>query len=259
MRSLPEERSSIAHRAWRGWAQGDIALKVVSWNLLRRVGAAVEDVAALIRREKPDLLLMQEATEEMETLPRLVGGHFHWEPLPSRIHGLAAWSPHPLPPPQSLPLPVSRMPGRVPPRMAQLVRLGNITIANVHLSHGQLLNRWQLLRIAGAIEGPAAVIGDYNAVGPTRMPGFKDVGPREPTLLAASNVLRFRLDRCLVRGLSCAEARTLEQGPSDHRPIALEIGPLKIDLSEPAPKRAASGVVAANALKRWRSRAEKPV
>jgi endonuclease/exonuclease/phosphatase (EEP) superfamily protein YafD len=243
--------------------KGGVALKVISWNLLRRTGAAVEDVAALIQQEKPDLLLMQEATEEIETLPHLVGGHFHWEPLPGRIHGLAAWSPHPLPPPQSLPLPVSRMPGRVPPRMAQLVRLGSITIANVHLSHGQLLNRWQLLRIAGAIDGPAAVIGDYNAVGPTRMPGFKDVGPREPTLVA-SNVLRFRLDRCLVRGLSCAEARALEQGPSDHRPIALEIGPLKIDLTAPAPKaskRAASGVVAASALKRWRSRgrAAKPV
>ena len=67
--------------------KGGTALKVISWNLLRRVGAAVEDVAALVQQEKPDLLLMQEATEEMETLPRLVGGHFHWEPLPGRIHG----------------------------------------------------------------------------------------------------------------------------------------------------------------------------
>ena len=74
-------------------------MKVVSWNLLRLTGAAVEDVVLLIEREKPDLLLMQEATQDMERLPVLAGGHFHWEPLPSRIHGLAAWSPHPLPPP----------------------------------------------------------------------------------------------------------------------------------------------------------------
>jgi endonuclease/exonuclease/phosphatase (EEP) superfamily protein YafD len=197
-------------------------LKVISWNLLRLTGAAVEDVAALIERERPDLLLMQEATGEIETLPSLVGGHFHWEPLPARIHGLAAWSPHPLPPPQSLPLPISRMPGRVPRRMAQLIRIGDVTVANVHLSHGQLLNRRQLLRIARTLDGPAAVIGDYNAVGPTALPGFRDVGPREPTHIA-SNVLPFRLDRCLVRGLHCADARALDRGPSDHRPIALEL------------------------------------
>jgi endonuclease/exonuclease/phosphatase (EEP) superfamily protein YafD len=202
--------------------QGKIGLKVISWNLLRLTGAAVEDVAALVQRERPDLLLLQESTEEIEKLPNLIGGYFHWEPLPGRIHGLAAWSPHPLPPPRALLLPVSRMPGRLPPRVAQIVRLGDITVANVHLSHGQLLNRWQLLRVIRAVEGPAAVIGDYNAIGPTLLPGFKDVGPREPTHVAR-NVLRFRLDRCLVRGLDCANARALERGPSDHRPIALEL------------------------------------
>jgi endonuclease/exonuclease/phosphatase (EEP) superfamily protein YafD len=197
-------------------------VKVISWNLLRRTGAAVEDVARLVEQEAPDLLLMQEATVEMEALPTLTGGYFHWEPLPGRSHGLGAWSPHPLPPPLQLPLPVSRMPGRVPPRLAQLLRIGSITFANVHLSHGQLLNRWQLLRIARALEGPAAVIGDYNAVGPTVLPGFRDVGPREPTHVAQS-VVPFRLDRCLVRGLHCAEARALARGPSDHRPIVLEL------------------------------------
>jgi len=121
-----------------------------------------------------------------------------------------------------MPLPVSRIPGRLPPRFAQVLRLGNITVANVHLSHGQLLNRWQLLRIIRTVEGPAAVIGDYNTIGPTLFPGFKDVGPREPTLIA-QKLFPFRLDRCLIRGLECAEARALERGPSDHRPIALEL------------------------------------
>ncbi|HTZ76719.1 MAG TPA: endonuclease/exonuclease/phosphatase family protein [Stellaceae bacterium] len=198
------------------------ALKVVSWNLLRLTGAAVEDVVRLIERERPDLLLMQEATKEMERLPSLAGGHFHWEPLPKRIHGLAAWSPFPLPPPVVLPLPISRMPGRLPRRIAQLLRIGDVTFANVHLSHGQLLNRRQLLRIARSLEGPAAVIGDYNAVGPTLLPGFKDVGPKEPTHVAR-NIVPVRLDRCLVRGLSAAGARALERGASDHRPIAIEL------------------------------------
>jgi endonuclease/exonuclease/phosphatase family metal-dependent hydrolase len=197
-------------------------LKVISWNLLRLTGAAVEDVAGLIRREHPDLLLMQEATLDMESLPSLVGGHMQRLPLPRRIHGLAAWSPHKLPSAQALELPVSRMPGRLPPRLAQVLRLGDITFANVHLSHGQLLNRRQLLRIARTVEGPAALIGDYNAMGPILLKGFKDVGPRRPTHIA-SNIVPVRLDRCLVRGLRGLNPRTLDRGPSDHHPIAVEL------------------------------------
>lgn len=234
---LPSVSSSVRSRE-------NIGVKVVSWNLLRLEGAAVEDVAALIRNEEPHLLLMQEATEEMAALPRLVGGHFHWQPLPERIHGLACWSPNELPAPVSLELPVSRMPGRLPPRLAQIIRLDEITVANVHLSHGQLLNRWQLLRLVRELEGPAAVIGDYNAVGPTVLPGFRDVGPREPTH-RARNVLPFRLDRCLVRGLYCAEARALDRGPSDHRPIALELAP-------PPPAMAALDAAVERRLRRAR-------
>ena len=37
------------------------------------------------------LLLMQEATLEMEALPQRVGGHMQRLQLPGRIHGLAAW------------------------------------------------------------------------------------------------------------------------------------------------------------------------
>jgi len=158
----------------------------------------------------------------MDALPGFVGGHYHRVTLPDRIHGLAAWSPLPLPLPQAFPLPFSRLPGRVPLRVAQLVRAGNISFANVHLSHGQLLNRRQLARIVRHLEGPAAVVGDYNAFGPTMLHGFRDVGPREATHIQ-KNILRFRLDRCLVRGLSCLSARTLKQGRSDHRPIVLDL------------------------------------
>jgi endonuclease/exonuclease/phosphatase (EEP) superfamily protein YafD len=197
-------------------------LKVISWNLLRLSGAAVEDVAALVEQQCPDLLLMQEATAPLDALPTLVGGCFHRVPLPGRIHGLAAWSPRELPPPATLALPVSRMPGSMPPRLAQIVQIGRITLANVHLSHGQILNRRQLVCIARSLDGAAAVVGDYNAVGPVLLAGFRDVGPRRPTHVVR-NVLPFRLDRCLVRGVLCAEARVLERGPSDHRPIMIEL------------------------------------
>jgi endonuclease/exonuclease/phosphatase (EEP) superfamily protein YafD len=197
-------------------------VRVISWNLLRLIGAPVGDVALLVEEHRPDLLLLQEATREMEALPDMVGGHFYRDPLPRRIHGLAAWCPKPLHPPRTLPLPVSRMPGRVPPRIAQVLHVGDITFANVHLSHGQVLNRLQLTRIARELEGPAAVIGDYNAWGPTVLHGFRDVGPREATHIQ-QKLLRFRLDRCLARGLTCTAARTLKKGKSDHRPIMLEL------------------------------------
>ncbi len=42
--------------------------KLISWNLLRLTGASLDDVVRLISREDPDLLLMQEATREIDGL-----------------------------------------------------------------------------------------------------------------------------------------------------------------------------------------------
>jgi endonuclease/exonuclease/phosphatase (EEP) superfamily protein YafD len=197
-------------------------LRVISWNLLRRNGAAVNDVAALVEEHRPDLLLMQEVTENMAELPAIIGGTLFRQHLHGRVYDLAVWSQHSLPPAYALPLPISRIPGRVPLRMAQIVSFRDVSFANVHLSHGQFLNRWQLLQIARALNGPAAIVGDFNAVGPTTLTGFKDVGPRQRTHLA-SKVIPFRLDRCLARGLNCVAAEVLHRGPSDHFPIHLEL------------------------------------
>ena len=197
-------------------------LRVVSWNLLRRIGACVEDIARLVRSHHPDLLFLQEATEEVTALPSLVGGHFFRHPMDRRIYGLAAWSPHPFPPTTALRLPASVLPGRVPPRHAQLVQFHGVSFANVHLSHGQFLNRWQLLHIASILEGPAAIIGDFNAVGPTMLPGFRDIGPRRRTH-RSGNIVNLRLDRCLARDLRATGAQVLERGASDHHPIVLDL------------------------------------
>lgn len=197
-------------------------LRVISWNLLRRVGARAEDVAGLIHRHRPDLLLLQEATEDIELLPTLAGGHFHRHGMARRIYGLAAWSPEPFEPTLALRLPESVIPGRVPPRLAQLVKFRGIHFANVHLSHGQFLNRWQILHIADVLEGPAAIIGDFNAVGVIPLQGFRDIGPRRRTHRAA-NVMALRLDRCMARGLACNASEVLEKGNSDHHPIVLDL------------------------------------
>jgi len=199
----------------------------MSWNLLRLTGAAVQDVAALVEQHHPDLLFLQEAVEEMADLPALVGGYFFREPLEGRVYGLAVWSPHPLLPPYPLRLPVSQVPGRVPPRVAQIVQLGDVTFANVHLSHGQFLNRWQLMHIANALDGPAAIVGDYNATGPIKLAGFKDVGPRQSTH-SPNDIISFRLDRCMARGMRCSSARVLARGSSDHHPILLKLHTLPV-------------------------------
>jgi endonuclease/exonuclease/phosphatase family metal-dependent hydrolase len=196
--------------------------RVASWNLLRRIGAEAQDVARLVKAYRPDLLLLQEAMEEISALPSLVGGHFFRHPMQKRIYGLAAWSPHPFPLTSALRLPASVLPGRVPPRIAQIVKFQGVSFANVHLSHGQFLNRFQLHHIAAALEGPAVIMGDFNAVGPVMLPGFRDVGPRQRTH-RASNIVSLRLDRCITREVQCLGARVLEKGPSDHHPILMEL------------------------------------
>lgn len=193
-------------------------IKVISWNLWHRGGALLGDLVDLIEAERPDLLLLQEAKQPLDALSHFVGGYFHWQALQQRVYGLAFWSPHDLYHAHSIPLPVSPLPLRVPPRLAQLLKFDGISFANVHLSHGQILNRRQLLTIAHATAGPTAIIGDCNAVGRIAMPEFDDVGPRDPT-----HKLRTRLDRCLVRNLACAQARVLSRGPSDHHPIEVHL------------------------------------
>lgn len=215
-------------------------LKIVSWNLLRTVGASIDDVIDLIAREKPDLMLMQEATSEFADLSTRIGGHYAWAPLPGRIHGLAMWSPLPWRQvPAVRPLP----PGSMIRRVCQIVEIGDFGIANVHLSHGQRLNRRQLRAIAGLLPPYAAVLGDFNLVGPAMLPGFRDVGPRRPTHMMGE-LVPLRIDRCLARGLHCHEARVLPRQRSDHRPITvlLKSGPVEGGRVRLKYREAAAGV-----------------
>jgi endonuclease/exonuclease/phosphatase (EEP) superfamily protein YafD len=192
--------------------------KIISWNLLRLTGARIGDVVRLARHERPDLLLMQEATREIDALADYLGGFYARVPLPGRIHGLAMWSPTDLPKPRVLKLPS----GAVVDRVCQIIDLGAFSVANVHLSHGQLLNRRQLRHIAGHLPPHAAVLGDYNLVGPALLPGFADIGPREPTHVCA-DMVPLRLDRCYARGMSCVESAALNRHTSDHRPIMVKL------------------------------------
>ena len=39
----------------------------------------------------------------------------------------------------------------------------------------------------------------------------------------AGDIVPLRIDRCLVRGLECVEARALTRAASDHRPIVVRL------------------------------------
>jgi endonuclease/exonuclease/phosphatase (EEP) superfamily protein YafD len=194
-------------------------MKIISWNLLRLKGASLEDVVRLIHHERPDILLMQEATEAMNQLPGWIGGDYARVPLPGRVHGLATWSRAPF----AAPARVLWLPsGTIIQRVCQILDFGDFALANVHLSHGQVLNRRQLRRIGKALPAHAAVLGDFNLLGPALLPGFQDVGPRQPTHVMGE-VLPLRIDRCLARGLICQDRAVLPRGSSDHRPIVVRL------------------------------------
>jgi endonuclease/exonuclease/phosphatase family metal-dependent hydrolase len=196
-------------------------MKLISWNLLHKGGASLGELAGLIGRERPDLVLLQEATEAFVGLVALHGGSFWREPLPGRRHGLAVWSPEPrVPPPAVVALPS----GTVVRRVCQIVLLGDVGIANVHLSHGQVLNRRQLRFIAAVLPPRAAIIGDMNMVGPAWLPGFEEAGPQHRTH-RMSALVPLRLDRCLVRGLAGRACEIHTRGGSDHHPIGVTLAP----------------------------------
>jgi endonuclease/exonuclease/phosphatase family metal-dependent hydrolase len=188
---------------------------IISWNLLHSIGARVENVAALAYDHAPDLLLMQEATPEIDQLSERLGGNYQRVVLPGRHHGLAVWSPHALHKPATS-LALQR--GLIVRRICQIVDMGDLHVANVHLSHGQMLNRRQLRRIAAVLPHRAAIVGDCNMVGAPFLPGFKDVGSRQATH-RMSDLIPLRLDRGFIRGMRCLEFAVLEQGASDHRPL----------------------------------------
>ncbi len=215
------------------------SIRLLSWNLLYKTGADVDDVARLVEKYDPDLVLMQEADPRLDPLPTRLGGHYERRQMGNRKHGPAVWSRHefedletvalPRATRIDLPFPIFR---RVADRVALVIRLQNLSFANVHLDHGQRANRRQLYHLVAARAGIDVIAGDFNALGSTRLPGFEDVGPRSATHLA-KGVVPARLDRCLARNLIATRAEALARGKSDHRPILVDLEPLHSTVGTP--------------------------
>src|SRR5262245_37044572 len=105
-------------------------MRIVSWNLLHKAGANLDEIERLVAKEQPDLLLLQETTEAINDLPTRLGGYYARDPLPGKCHGLAAWSPKPF---HQAPSKLELQPGMLVKRVAQIVVTPEFSVANVHL------------------------------------------------------------------------------------------------------------------------------
>ena len=194
-------------------------MKIISWNLRHSRGAEIGHIQDLVGAHGPDLLLMQEVTAEIDGAAERFGGYYARSALPGASMVLPRGVPHPFQrPAQNLAL----QRGVIVRRICQLLEFDSYTIANVHLSHGQMLNRLQLRRIAAVLAPRAAILGDCNMIGAPFLPGFQDVGGRQPTHRSAG-LLPLRLDRCFVRGFHCVGAEVLAPGASDHHPLLVSL------------------------------------
>jgi endonuclease/exonuclease/phosphatase (EEP) superfamily protein YafD len=197
-------------------------MRILSWNVLRRSGATPHDVAQLITQLSPDIALLQEVGASFASLTDIIGGQYEACPFLNREDGLGAWFRSPVNAVECVQLPREAERRRKAHRVAMIIRLADRTIANVHLAHGQTLLRRQFALVADKIDGPAAILGDFNVVGPLRHRGWCDVGPRAVTHMAMG-LLPLRLDRCFTRDWPIVQARALRRGPSDHRPIVVDL------------------------------------
>ncbi|NHN85266.1 endonuclease/exonuclease/phosphatase family protein [Acetobacter musti] len=203
-------------------------MRILSWNVWSHGTARPGHVGRLVAALQPDFVLLQEATAVMDTLPQLTGGYYRRVVAPGRNNGPAVWSPQPfgseeiiLPPGRRLDFPVAVF-RRIALRAALVVRRDGFEIANVHLDHGQFCNRRQLRYLLTEFPALNVIMGDYNAFGPVCLPDFRDVGPRRATH-RMYGLVPLRIDRCLVRGLTATGARALAYGPSDHRPVCVDL------------------------------------
>ncbi|MFN4090560.1 MAG: endonuclease/exonuclease/phosphatase family protein [Alphaproteobacteria bacterium] len=197
---------------------------IMSWNVARAAGPRLDAVAALVTAYRPDLLLLQEAVEDCRRLPDLLGGGtLAYRPAfplarprcGARSEGMALWSPHGLESPDSV-----RLGGWPWPRVAQWCRLGGWTVCNLHLSHLPWQGRSQLVSIASRLPRPTLLAGDLNRPGGYRLAGFRTLVP--PGWSFRRGPLRLRLDAALLSdGAAGAQARYLDAGASDHRPLLL--------------------------------------
>jgi endonuclease/exonuclease/phosphatase family metal-dependent hydrolase len=243
-----------------GVASGRPALDVLTLNLWGANGPArarMERLAAWLRRERPDIVLLQEVehldgSAQAELLARAAGYNHIAEIRTARVagEGLAVLSGHPVHalPPLRLPLAALDHP-RAVQQVDVVTPSGSVRVANTHLAwrlNASAARRKQaraLLRALAASGRPVVLGGDLNDVpgsGPLRalaQAGFADccVTARPPITFDCANEFLWqhelagrRVDHVLARGLALGQARVVLNGAdgpivSDHYGVRAEL------------------------------------
>ena len=236
--------------ALAGWCPGAEPLRIMSWNLHHGAGVDgkvdLERIAAVIRREEPDVVLLQEVdkhcarsgnTDQAAELGRLLEMHHAFGKaldLGDGEYGQAILSRHPLGDPE-----VHRLPGGGEPRIVFSCRVdapgGSLTAATLHLDHQDDGRPFAQAQVASAellkTNGPVVLGGDFNAGPESRTLRVFAQAPWNPVPKAGPAATHpaenpaTEIDHIILRGLAPAKAVVVidESAASDHRPLLVEI------------------------------------
>jgi endonuclease/exonuclease/phosphatase family metal-dependent hydrolase len=224
-------------------------IRVMSWNLHHGVGEDgkldLERIAARIREQKPDLVVLQEVDNkcrrsgsvdqaaELAKLTGLTGVFGKAMDHDGGEYGQAILSKHPLGETR-----VHRLPGDGEPRIAfeAVVNLAHqpLRLVSVHLDHQQDARRLKqaetLVTELSASKEPLILAGDFNDVpGSAVMKIFGSaltlVKKSEPCVTCPAAKPEVEIDHVFLRGLKAASPVTVlpEAVASDHRPLVVAV------------------------------------
>jgi len=224
-------------------------IRVMSWNLHHGVGEDgkldLERIAARIREQKPDLVVLQEVDNkcrrsasvdqaaELAKLTGLTGAFGKAMDHDGGEYGQAILSKHPLGETT-----VHRLPGDGEPRIAfeAVVNFKSqpLRLVSVHLDHQQDARRLKqaetLVKELAASQEPLILAGDFNDVPDSPVmkvfgEALTPVEKSEPRLTCPAGEPKVEIDHVFLRGLKAASPVTVlpEAVASDHRPLAVTV------------------------------------
>jgi len=222
---------------------------VMTWNVHGAERPDVDQLAAAIRAEAPDVVVLQEIrASQAATLARTLPMRFTWalkhRPytilMPGRSEGMAIMTPHALDAPGHTEISDDQPMRSWRRRIAQWALVGRaadrdfLTVYNLHLSpHQSELRRAEAERVADIVERngvdpPPVVAGDFNdADGPSViaiLPGIEHLRPADSSPADAPHQL---LDHVLVPAHATGVSATVPAGGaawaamSDHLPVTV--------------------------------------
>ena len=221
----------------------------MSWNLHHGVGEDgkldLERIAARIREQKPDLVVLQEVDNkcrrsksvdqaaELAKLTGLTGVFGKAMDFDGGEYGQAILSKHPLGETK-----IHRLPGEGEPRIAfeAVVNFKSqpLRLVSVHLDYEQDARRFKqaetLVKELAASKEPLILAGDFNDVPDSAVikmfgDALTPVKKSEPHLTCPAAKPDTEIDHMFLRGLKAASPVTVlpEAVASDHRPLVMTV------------------------------------